>query len=272
MSANGSPQSATPTANHEPSRRVPTSSDAARDPITAPTPTAVMRRPTPGSPVPSSSIATTTESTVSAPRVNDCAPTRPRTRARSRLPATARMPSAASLARAGRLGAGGRGGASYRRRSSSAAAHSEAPAATANTTATFVYRSSTAASSGPTRVAAESSSPRTTLALASSCPVRHSDGSSAECAGRNSVAAIVDSTASAYTTATGPDTARHRGRGGGHAADGGHEDEDPLAASSVHEGRQQRGQEGRRQHPEEADQAERRSRRRRGRRRSRAPR
>lgn len=44
-------------------------------------------------------------------------------------------------------------------------------------------------------MAAESSSPRTTLALVSSYPVRHSDGSRAECAGRKRVAAIVDNTA-----------------------------------------------------------------------------
>ena len=40
------------------------------------------------------------------------------------------------------------------------------------------------ATAGAAVVAAESSSPRTTLALASSCPVRQSDGSRAECAGR----------------------------------------------------------------------------------------
>ena len=71
-----------------------------------------------------------------------------------------------------------------RSRNSKAAAHNEAPAATANTTVTPVSWSSNAASSGPTSVAAESSSPRTTLALASSYPVWHSDGSNAECAGR----------------------------------------------------------------------------------------
>ena len=96
------------------------------DPRTAPTPTAVMRAPTPGSPVPSSSIATTTEKTVSAPRVRDCAAARPRISARSRFWATARMPSTASRTRSGRRGAAGRGGASYRSRSSRAAAHSEA--------------------------------------------------------------------------------------------------------------------------------------------------
>ena len=77
------------------------------------------------------------------------------------------------------------------------AAHNDAAAATANTTDTSANASSTAASSGPTRVAAESSRPRTTLALASSCPVRHSDGRSAEWAGRYIVAAIVDTIASA---------------------------------------------------------------------------
>ncbi|WP_204318855.1 hypothetical protein [Microbacterium sp. B35-04] len=54
-----------------------------------------------------------------------------------------------------------------------------------------------AATSGPTSVATESSSPRTTLALANSCPVRQSVGRRAECAGRNMVAAIVETTASA---------------------------------------------------------------------------
>ena len=57
-------------------------------------------------------------------------------------------------------------------------------AATQNTADTSATSSRTAARSGPTRVAAESSSPRTMFALASSYPVRHSDGRSAECAGR----------------------------------------------------------------------------------------
>ena len=164
---------------------------------TAPTPTAAISAPAPGSPVPSSSIATTTENTVSAPRVSDCAAASPRMSCRSRLCVTARMPSTASFNRSGRCGAAGRGGASYRTRSKRMAAQNDAAAATANTTDTSVYASSTAASSGPTRVAMESSRPRTTLALASSCPVRHSVGRSAECAGRNIVAAIVETIASA---------------------------------------------------------------------------
>jgi hypothetical protein len=62
---------------------------------------------------------------------------------------------------------------------------------------TSVNASRTAARSGPISVATESSSPRTTFALASSCPVRHRVGSRAEWAGRNRVAAIVEITASA---------------------------------------------------------------------------
>ena len=77
---------------------------------------------------------TTTERTVSAPRVKDCAAARPSTSDRSRLRTTALSPSTASRTRWGRIGADGRGGASYRSRSSSAADHSEAAAATANTT------------------------------------------------------------------------------------------------------------------------------------------
>lgn len=61
-----------------------------------------------------------------------------------------------------------------------AAANNEAAAATANTAVTLVNWSSAAASSGPAKVATESSRLRTTLALASSYPERHSDGSSAE--------------------------------------------------------------------------------------------
>ena len=197
MSVTGRPHMATPTANHVPNRRVPTSSDAASEPRTAPAPTAAVSVPTPGSPVPSRSMATTTVNTVSAPRVNVCAAARPMMSATSRFRMTARIPSAASFTRWVFVGADGRGGASYRSRSSKAAAHKEAPAAKANTTVTPVNWSSTAASSGPTNVATESSSPRTTLALASSYPVRHSEGSNAEWAGRKRVAAIVDNAASA---------------------------------------------------------------------------
>ncbi len=97
---------------------------------------------------------------------------------------TTRRPSTADLIRLVWFGADGRGGASYFNRNSKAAAHNDAPAARANTTVTPVNCSSNAASSGPINVAAASSNPRTTLALASSYPVWQSDGSSAECAGR----------------------------------------------------------------------------------------
>ena len=197
MSTSGTPQRATPTANHPPSARVSTSIAAPSDPTTAPAPMAAFRMPTPGSPVSSRSMATTTVSTISAPRTRVCATARPMMSARSPLRLTARIPSAAAFARLVPGGADGRGGASYRSRTSRAAAHSDAPPATANTTVTPVTWSSIAASSGPTSVAAASSSPRTTLAPASSCPVWHNDGSRAECAGRKRVAAIVDSTASA---------------------------------------------------------------------------
>ena len=51
MSAIGRPHSPMPTANHPPSRPVPTRSDAPSEPRTAPTPTAVISAPAPGSPV-----------------------------------------------------------------------------------------------------------------------------------------------------------------------------------------------------------------------------
>ena len=72
---------------------MPTSNDAPSEPRTAPAPMAAVRMPTPGSPVPSSSMATTTVRTISAPRVRDCAAARPMMRARSRLRRTTRIPS-----------------------------------------------------------------------------------------------------------------------------------------------------------------------------------
>jgi len=184
ISAMGSPHSATPMPNHRASRCDPTSRDATREPITAPAPTAAVRVPTPGSPVRSRSSATTTVKTVSAPRVN-AGPCQGRRRAPSRgsarwrgYPPPHQPPDGLLLAPqvwAGRH---------RRNRSSKAAAASDAADATAKTTSTSVNFRSTAASNGPTSVATESKNPRTTFALASSCPVRHSDGSNAECAGR----------------------------------------------------------------------------------------
>ena len=177
ISAMGSPHSATPMPNHRASRCDPTSRDATREPITAPAPTAAVRVPTPGSPVRSRSSATTTVKTVSAPRVN-AGPCRGRRRAPSRgsarwrgYPPPHQPPDGLLLAPqvwAGRH---------RRNRSSKAAAASDAADATAKTTSTSVNFRSTAASNGPTSVATESKNPRTTFALASSCPVRHSDGS-----------------------------------------------------------------------------------------------
>ena len=112
ISDTGTPQSVTPTANHAPSRRVSTSSDAASEPRTAPAPIAADSRPTPGSPVSSRSMATTTVSTVRAPRIRVCATARPMIRARSAFRLTARIPSAAARSRLLPLGADGRGGAS----------------------------------------------------------------------------------------------------------------------------------------------------------------
>ena len=63
-------------------------------------------------------------------------------------------------------------------------ATSDAAAHTANTLATPLAASSTAATSGPESVARESSMPRTTFARVSCCGDMQSTGSSAECAGR----------------------------------------------------------------------------------------
>ena len=196
MTAIGQPHVATPIPNQVASRRDRTSRDAASDPRTAPAPTAAVSAPTPDSPVPSRSRATTTVNTVSAPRVKACAPVRPMSTARSRLAGDGTDAVDRLGDEVGPDARVGRGGASYRTRSISAAAQNEAPAASAKTAPTPVLRSRTAASRGPTSVATESSSPRTTFALASSWPVRQSEGSSAECAGRKSVAATVDTTAS----------------------------------------------------------------------------
>lgn len=66
---------------------------------------------------------------------------------------------------------------------------------------------STAAAAGPTRFAVESRSPRTTFALVSSRPVRLRVGSSAECAGRYSVAGTAAAAVSTNTIWIGPDIA-----------------------------------------------------------------
>ena len=54
----------------------------------------------------------------------------------------------------------------------------------------------------------ESSPPRTTLTDINSSGLRHSDGTRAEWLARYGVKAIVDATASVYTTKTGPSAAR----------------------------------------------------------------
>ena len=63
-------------------------------------------------------------------------------------------------------------------------ATSDPAAQTANTLASPLAASSTAAISGPQSVATESSMPRTTFARVSCRGDMHSTGSSAECAGR----------------------------------------------------------------------------------------
>ena len=126
---------------------------------------------------------TSTEKTVRAPRVKDWAAARPRTRARSRLRATAPMPffDLAEQVRAGRTT-----GAAARRSAAGAAA----PPTTATRRRRRRRRRRRPRPRGAPRRAAgrpgsraESSMPRTTLALASSWPVWHSEGSSAEWAG-----------------------------------------------------------------------------------------
>src|SRR5215218_3263445 len=80
------------------------------------------------------------------------------------------------------------------------------PATPANTKTDATSPTSTrkAATKGPITTLRESSTPRTTLMEVSSSGARHSRGMSAEWLARYGVNAIVDTTASAYTTQVGP--------------------------------------------------------------------
>ena len=143
---------------------------------------AAVRMPTPGSPVPSSSMATTTVRTVSAPR-EGLAAARAMMRARSRFRLTARMPSrptSTGWSLAGPVAAEGvvaqpheQGGSPQRGARCHGEHHGHAGELQEQRCQQRTHH-----------VAAASSSPRTTLALASSYPVWQSDGSKAEWAGR----------------------------------------------------------------------------------------
>ncbi len=80
------------------------------EPSTPPAPTAAFRTPTPASPVPSRSIATTTAKTLRQPRVNVCATPSPVISPRLRSAAMIRRPR--SIARPAPPAAAARGGAS----------------------------------------------------------------------------------------------------------------------------------------------------------------
>ena len=100
MTAIGTPQPARATANGEPSRRRPVSEMAAIAPASPPRPTAALSVPTPGSPIPSSSMAATTMSTLSSPRTNVWRPRQPMTSPRSGIRIVARRPADSSASAA----------------------------------------------------------------------------------------------------------------------------------------------------------------------------
>ncbi len=118
ISVTGTPHRATPTATRRPNAECRPAATQRANPGPHPPRWQRSRTPTPGSPVPSRSMATTTVSTVSAPRVNDCAAARPMMRARSPLRLTTRIPSTAELTR---LVRSGRMGAEARRTAAAAA-------------------------------------------------------------------------------------------------------------------------------------------------------
>jgi hypothetical protein len=168
--------------NHAASRWFPTSTEAASEPTTAPAPSAAVNVPTPGSPRCSRSTATSTVSTVTAPRVRVWTPSSTNSRRNDDVDHTTRAAATTPLATDG-------GGARCPGSSTSSPTVSQAerPESTATDTnpALVPPRARRAAAMiGPTRVESESSSPRTTFADASSPGVWHSSGSSAEFTGR----------------------------------------------------------------------------------------
>ena len=184
------------------SRRLPTRPIVTNTAITPPAPKAALSTPTPESPIPSSLMASTTNSTSIAPKKSDCEVSTATSVAVPRSPASTLNPSTASVS--GEPGPVGSDVGRLRVSGSATQAATAMPTANTATTVPGPPNVITAAAiNGPTTTPALSIHPRAAFPAVSSSGVCTATGSSTFTVGRVALNAGAARIAKAYTTSGG---------------------------------------------------------------------